>query len=234
MLFSNSKHHFNASKKNQYETSINLSTETTYKTQRENKKRPHSSCNTTSMAMGLDIVGFSRNIKVKTGVRLADHLTDFYSSDEGYKARARISPWADKNGIHPAQVHDVLAWGVNNLVGKDIVRFSTNTPIVDIESALWNGRPSVVSGDWPFIDRHGNHITIGHIVILVGLFLDKNGKKFYIIDDPYGDYHTKYKNKNGNDIIMPEEDFLNIVRGNKKTKWAHVFLEKHPEGPFKR
>jgi len=208
---------------------LNLSTESAYRTQRENRLKPHSSCNVTSMAMALDVTGWSRMID--TGGRsLPDYLTEFFETPKAYDMMKVLAPWA-VGQYPPQQVHAVLEWGINFLIGQKAIQFSTTWSIDKINTALDSGMPCVISGDFPYYDNRGNETTIGHIVTLVGYIKDNENKIIsYIIDDPYGDYHTRYQSHEGNDIAMSVEDFNNIIRGNSGLYWGHIFKKKHPLG----
>lgn len=215
---------------------INLSNQVTYRTQRENRIKPHSTCNTTSMAMALDISGWSRSVDCPPNKALPDFLTEFFTAPLAARRQKELAPWSIGT-FPPEQVHAVLEWGVNYMVGRKVVRFSTTWCIEDIKQNIRNKRPVVLSGDFPFLDRRGNWTTLGHIVVLVGLIERKDEfgniiKTEFIIDDPYGDYHTGYRDQNGNDVIMSEEDFVRIIRGDAVKKWGHIFTSEHPLGPF--
>ena len=203
---------------------VNLSLESTYLLQTENVKKPHSSCNTTSFGMGLDITKWDESFNISSKTRLPDYLTSFFESDLAFRMRKTL---VGETSIPPQQLHAVLEWGVNYLCGSEVVSFSTNWPQERILKNLDKGLPVVLSGQFPFKNRHGQWTTIGHIVILVGYIWEKDKPLQYIIDDPYGDYHTGYRDRNGNDVLMSQEDFDTIIRtGDRGGKWGHLFLSK--------
>ena len=68
------------------------------------------------------------------------------------------------------------------------------------------------------------------MISLAGYVTDYTKKKtldhitHFIIDDPYGNYHTSYESHKGNNVIMRKTEFLLYMNpgGNHAMKWAHL------------
>jgi len=210
-------------------TSIDISAQTPYHTQINNKIYPLSTCNTTSGILWL----LSNRIPFKfpSGMQAEDFLTTITDREECYTYMRKVAPWNygsdGKPKLPPRQIHACLAWAINKLVGKQVIEFRTNVTYEELASGLALGRGAILSG----VFTRG-----GHIVCLVGIeskqglselqnpaSVDINAIKAWIIDDPYGDWHTNYKDHKGNGVRFthPEVDALTRVVGENK-KWAHV------------
>jgi len=232
---------------------INLSLDYKYLTQRDNKMKPLSTCNTTSFAMALMYNKILPPEKyVENGEQLEDRLTRFITTDQDvlnfYKTRypKEYEFWVNNktssNAIPPNQMHEVLAYGINRFVGKKVVTFTVRGTVLDMIDNIYNkGKVFVTSGVWS---------GLGHITCIVGMvcnskkvFRSENGLEilnknwdnieylkehfpFFIMDDPYGDPYTKYKDTNGNDLIVPVQDIIGNIRtlGSTKNKYMHYFL----------
>gem|GEM_PF-4073990 len=46
------------------------------------------------------------------------------------------------------------------------------------------------------------------------------------MDDPYGNFRTKYKDHNGNNIAITMTEFYTSVKGKRGKKWAHMIMPK--------
>lgn len=137
----------------------------------------------------------------------------------------------------PNEVHKVLAFAFNKWMGSEVVTFKENVAIIDLIKELVEGRACVLSGKFN---------KLNHIVCLVGAKwkvtkedatpaqlnalieqIVEQGKMpdSFIIDDPYGDYHTDYMVAKGNDIEVPFADFIHIFKpiDNASVKMAHIF-----------
>lgn len=212
----------------------NFSRKDDYHTQRDNALIPHASCNATSMVMALKQAGWEP--PEARGMQPEDYLTHFLQSEEGYAAMRRLAPWAFDNTTNeplypPNQVHAVLSWGVNELLGREISRFSTDRPFEGLIDALHKGCGVVLSGVFP--TASGGELR--HVVSLAGYILKSEYESLpeskpatrdqiseMIIDDPYGDYISGYQNHHGADIRMPMDDFVSLIRQPGYVKWAHI------------
>lgn len=204
---------------------VNLSYDNDYHTQRNNQVIPLTSCNTTSAIMALKASGISFHFPV--GMQPEDHLSELLLSEEAFEKKRRDYPWA-KN-IPPNQVHGMLQWGINKLAGKNVDQFKTNGNLREIIWRLFHRTALIAHGTF---DKHD------HMVCVVGFQstqhewdlakpkdIDLSCIEAIIIDDPFGDYRTGYKDHHGNDIKMSLDEFNDIThnRGKAEKKWIHVF-----------
>jgi hypothetical protein len=227
---------------------LNLSKDKKYLTQRDNIIKPFSTCNTTSVIMALQYSGVILPPKKELD-QYEDLLTDFLLKDSRVDAFYKktdlknYSEWKDNpNGkyvIPPNEYHVVLAYGTNLWLDSlaPIIKFTTQSSIQEIAFNLIKKRVCVVSGVWS---------GLRHIVCVVGLKSFQENLEFinrqsdidlskiqsFIIDDPFGDYKSFYKNTNGNDIEVPINEFINNTRDLGKTtnKWAHFIYPREGEG----
>jgi len=177
------------------------------------------------MVMALVQAGFS--LPSPAGVQPEDHLTAYLTGPDGRAALARFAPWAvgqDGRILYPPnEVHACLAWGVNKLLGKRVVDFSTDVDVDEILHHLASGAGVVLSGSFPV--RGGE---LNHVVSLSGYKACRRDARFgdldcLYIDDPYGNYHTGYKDHQGNDVSILPRDFMQIIKQPKaRRKWAHI------------
>jgi hypothetical protein len=205
----------------------NISKDDEYHTQRNNKFFPISTCNTTSIIMALDAIGVKYSFT--QGMQAEDYLTQITETKESYDKMRRDFSWAIKGGYAPRMVHGMLEWATNKMVGKQVDKFSTNYSMQSLILALINKKGVVVSGRFT---------ASGHIVCMVGfestqenilqataenqIQLDKIVN--IIVDDPYGNYYTDYKDVAGNNTKFPLADFNNLTASynDLNNKWAHV------------
>ena len=125
----------------------------------------------------------------------------------------------------PNEVHQMLEWGVNNLLKKKVVRFSTGVPVEEIIAHLIKGGGVVLSGKFRLKSR-----TLNHIVSLAGFITDENEDITHlIIDDPYGNFRTEYQDHRGNNATITKDEFIAIFKptGNESIKWAHLVTSIH-------
>jgi len=212
---------------------INVSEGKKNYTQRNNEIKPHGSCNTTSMVMGLCYLGWE--FPAGNFAQPEDRLTDFITNNQKcIQERNRFiaqNTWA--KGIPSVQIHDLLARCTNIWLGINAVSFLTNRGIVDILQQFLDGYPVVLSGTFP---GYPNVMPepFGHIVTGVGAIWDKTPSSavqptHIIIDDPYGHTLDNWRGS-GNDIEIPWNLFIQWFRdsGNTRTKWGH-FLKRPNE-----
>ena len=209
---------------------IDLSRDSDYRTQLNNKLVPLSSCNTTAMCMALEASGVP--LPERPGVQPEDDLTAVTETPEAYAEMARGYPWAfagSKPIYPPRQVHGMLSWATNRWLGRPVTRFREDVPIEELLADLAQGRACVVSGRFT---------ASGHMVALVGVETDQvfagwttpdnvelASIRALIIDDPYGDYHTGYKDHRGNGCSFSLAEFSSLTREyDRYTKWAHQII----------
>lgn len=172
------------------------------------KRRPKSECNTTSAVMGC--IYTSHTIECPDDIMPEDFLMDILDSKEGRAYLQKICPGAKYN---PWNDSYCIAWAVNKALEKEVckvVKVQTNEMIDHIS----NGGAVVIGGGF----LSGG--TSGHFVCVVGYEKDETGNiKNIIIDDPYGNYNTNYKDHfDGNDIKIPVKTFFKLTFGLSKTK----------------
>lgn len=203
---------------------FNFSKDSEYHSQRNNELIPHGSCNTTSMVMALLQAGWK--LPCPGGIQPEDYLTEFLRGEKGYEALRRLAPWAvDRSSVGekyiypPNEVHACLAWAVNTIIGTDVCQFMIDIDIDEMAGLLAGGFGIVLSGAFPVGDGE-----LHHVVSLSGYDIDKTGlTDRFIIDDPYGNWKTRYLNIHGNNISMTREEFISIMKEQNNTKkWAHI------------
>jgi len=191
-----------------------------FRSQRDNKEKPASACNVTSIIIGLCAAGFLVDTFVPKGEQPEDALMRFIYSDAATLKRwEQIDP---KKTIPPNQWHAVLAYGAGRFLASrgfdaTAVTFHTDVSIEEITAAIEAGGAAVVSGQF---SQNGK--PLHHIVAAVGYGTDKDGF-YFIIDDPWGNHKTDYKDHNGKGVKMYLPDFNRIMKPlNASKKWAHI------------
>lgn len=218
----------------------NFSIDSDYHTQRNNLLVPYKACNTTSAVMALKQANVA--FTVPEGWQEEDYLTSLLQTEEALIEMKKLAPWAfDKNDVPvfpPQQVHVMLEWGINKMVGKTVDIFQADMCIRQIVFQLINGSGIVLSGQFDLPDGR----ELGHIVSLAGvvthqpnllnvksdLSIHMDSIESFIIDDPYGDWTSSYKNHKGNDLEMEAYTFNQIFRrsGDTENKFAHIIKER--------
>lgn len=209
---------------------INNSLRDDYHTQLNNKKVPKRSCNTTSAIMFLK--GNDIPFAYPKDMQPEDYLTDLLDTTEAWERMRKRHPWTEGTHYRPQEVHDILSWGINELVGETVSGFTERMPVNEMIYRIAQGEVLIVSGRFGRLD---------HIVAIVGLasnqrdLLEARSPADVVIDDviafrvddPYGDYRTGYKDRRGNDVVMPLEDFYSFIKptGEQSHKWAHYMLQ---------
>ncbi len=191
---------------------------------------PMSSCNTTSGILWL----LSNHVPFKypSGMQAEDYLTSITERPECYAFMKQAAPWAwdfqyNKPKLPARQVHVCLAWAINRLAGKRVIEFRADVTYEELIARLATGSGAILSGEFT---------RTGHVVCLVGFETEQalselsikervrlSDVRAWIVDDPYGDWHTGYKDHRGNDVRFThaELDALTRAVGENK-KWAHV------------
>lgn len=200
---------------------VNNSAGKPYYTQRNNKINPLSACNVTSMIAALSAADWPVEKLAPAGEQPEDELMRFIMTDS-----ATLNKWKQldpKGTIPPNQWHAVLAYGTNLFLKKHgynsaPAAFREAVSVEEIKSAIDSGGAVVMSGVFPQEGKNPLH----HVAAIVGHGTGEKGF-YFIIDDPYGCYHSGYKNHNGNDVEMPLDDFYAIAKPqNQIKKWAHT------------
>jgi hypothetical protein len=100
-----------------------------------------------------------------------------------------------------------------------------NAAVDDIIADLKDGKPSVMSGTFPYKYKDGSVKNIGHIVTISGVEMAENGSPLsWIAQDPYGNTWENWSGS-GRDIIFSHEQFMAYLKNlGKKEKWRHYFF----------
>lgn len=106
--------------------------------------------------------------------------------------------------------HEALAWA-GRQYGLDC-RFGMNRTWDEIRAEIRAGRPVIVSGQFT---------KSGHIIVIIGL----RGNDF-IVNDPWGNALTGYKNRNGAGLVYDFDYMERTVKDGKNSKWAHFIRPK--------
>ena len=212
-------------------TEINVSAHTAYHTQVNNTFFPLSTCNTTSAIMWMLDCGV--HFDYPEGMQPEDHLTQITETPEAHEMMRTLAPWAfDSCGrprYNPREVHVVLAWAVNKLAGREVMRFRPEATYQDLVAELARGKAALLSGI--FTRR-------GHVVCLVGVrTMQPQGElgdagqvrldqiKGFYVDDPYGCYFQNYENSHGNDVYFTFDEIDRLTRElYRNCKWAHMYV----------
>lgn len=226
-----------------------------YHTQRDNNIRPGITCASTSMAMALFYAGYGEELAklVPAEIQAEDFITGFIHSDprviefwsnhpqrwirDAYLQYKQFVSGnrAQKETVFGNEIHEVMEFAINTIFDYPIDSFSYAMPISSILDNLIKGGCATLSGRFP--SQTG---SIGHIVCLTGfdttqenieqitdeLEIDVDAITGFWIDDPYGDYRTRYASKLGNDILMPRADFFAMINesGVFTAKRSHVIV----------
>jgi hypothetical protein len=195
----------------------NYSTDSEYHSQRNNAIVPYASCNTTAMVMALKQAGWSMPLFDPEHPQPEDDLSAFLRTDEAKRKQQEIAPWS-VGAYPPQEVHACLEWGVNAWLGGTADAFTMRATHDELIAALVGGGGVVLSGRFPLSNGE-----LGHIVSLAGYYsegeLDHDDG--WIIDDPYGIWHTDYRDPHGNDISVSDYDF-NKIFCKARGYWAHM------------
>ncbi len=218
---------------------LNLSDGKDYYSQRNNQIDPNEACAPTSLIMAMVYSGLTLP---DCGSRQPeDCLMEFLRTDLGVQA------WYKENfrqqfdaGIQANEIAPVREYGLNRWMGRPVNRFSWGATIQEIVYSLIRGKAVVVSGEWPYITADGHHKGISHVVCVSGFesaqdnvlhvpnptIIQPELLVSMIIDDPYGDYRTGYREHHGNDVVVPMRDFIRFTKelDSRMRKWAHFIL----------
>lgn len=205
---------------------INRSIKGEYHTQRNNRIVPHKACNVTSKAMWYKYNGF--RITPPKGKQPEDWFAELLDSDRAHRYMAAHFPWA-VGEFPPREVHGMLVWLDGEIMERTVSRFDNAYPV---RSHLWRllqGEVLIWSG--LFCER------LHHVVCGVGFETDQtdvedaedpddidlNRVTAFIMDDPYGNWRTDYRDHRGDDIRMPVEVWGDTMKplGNRDAKRAH-------------
>lgn len=201
-----------------------------YHTQRNNAIDPAQTCNVTSTIMALKATGIQ--FESPEGIQPEDYLASLLSTPAAFAKRDQEYPWATRSNIHPREVHEILSWAVNELlVKRPCTVFTTRASIRELLFRIARHQSaSVVSGRFT---------KDGHMVTLVGFEcsgpdlsqarspdrVDLAAVSRIIIDDPWGNVHSGYRDVSGDDVSLSIAEFDHYTREYYSAghKWAHFF-----------
>jgi len=182
---------------------VNFSKKDDYHTQINNIVIPLASCTPTSTIMAGKTEGCL--FDYPKFMQPEDYFTILLRSDYGIDLRNSLTPWFKKDDVPPNEIHLVVSQMFNDLVGRKVTTFDENGNLDKLIKELRERHPVVVSGG--FTGR-------GHTLCVVGYIEDDSGVVTdVIVDDPYGNYHKKYRDHRGNDISFPVNDFDRLWHG---------------------
>lgn len=199
-----------------------------YRTQRNNLIDPTQTCQVTSMIMALEASGIS--FEYPKNEQPEDYLARLLDEPDAWAKLKKEYP--AMAGRPPREVHAILSWAVNEKLCKR--RVTTFTTKVSTQEILWrlarHKCASVVSGRFT---------SYGHLVAVIGFetkqervedlwnpyMLDLDKIEAIIVDDPFGNSKTGYKDTNGNDVYYSLQEFVHLTRiyDSFDIKWAHLF-----------
>lgn len=198
-----------------------------YYTQRNNRINPGSACNVTAMVAALSAAGWPVGcLGTEKYPQPEDSLMDFILTSPAINEEWKE---IDPDGKYPPnQWHALLAMGTNlwlrrgGLLGErdTAVEFGESRTLGDITEAIAKGGAAVLSG--VFTMENGQ--KSGHVVAAVGFEEDcLDGDDRLVLDDSWGDYTTRYRDKNGKGVRMAYGDYLRLIKDcGSKFKMAHI------------
>lgn len=192
---------------------INISTGLKNLYQMATKRRPKAECNTTSASMGIYYTEHPTPVAYE---QMPDYLMDILNSKEGWEYLNKKFPGAKYN---PWNSSVCIAWAVNKVIGKEICIVKDAT-FPEIMEHVKSGGAVIIGGGF----LSGS--TSGHFICIVGFkFADDTSITDVVIDDPYGNYNTHYKDHfDGNDIVIKLPDFIRMTFGSAKKKTVQLYL----------
>lgn len=192
---------------------INISTGLKNLYQLATKRRPKAECNTTAASMGIEYTGHTMPVPYE---QMPDYLMDILDSPEGRIYLQKITPGAKYNPWNDSRC---IAWAVNKAFEKEICKVK-EVIFPEIVEHIKSGGAVVIGGGF----LSGG--TSGHFVCIVGFkFADDTSITDVLVDDPYGNYNTHYKDHfDGNDIVFPVAEFIKLTFGKSKTKTVQLYF----------
>lgn len=203
---------------------INLSQNDDYYSQINNKFIPLESCNSTAAIMWLK--AGKVDFWYPKMMQPEDYLTAQLNGKDAWLIFKRNYPGRYDMGFRPQNVSQCLQWGINIMVGREIDNFRQDGSLALLIWELMEGRPVIMSGQFT---------ASGHFVTVVGCVSSQNKSDIqdvedvnehdieeFIIDDPFGNYHSGYKNHHGNNIHFDRDKFDMLTNLPRGKKWMHM------------
>jgi len=174
-----------------------------------NELDPYTTCQVTSMVMGLDIAGFELEpiMRYSKYRQPEDKLRWYMLNDPDVEKYWKKS--------HPTTIDipapewaDCMVYAINKLYDKKICFYEANLTIQKIISDLKEGLPIYTSMRYPDNKNFTGKPSpvTGHIVLIIGIDEDK-----LLINDPYKNHLTG--DKDGFKNIYTPEDFAKHNKG---------------------
>jgi hypothetical protein len=178
--------------------------------------------------------------QVPDGVQPEDEIADLCHSTEARELIEKQYPWAlDTEGnltVGPHTIHGVANWALRQVLSRewDQIRltawFETSLLLDEVVDLVCRGYGIALSGSFDL----ENGESLNHVVSIAGFVVAEGedppeGITKLIIDDPYGNFHTGYRDVHGNgvEIAFDSGGVLDIFKpvGNE-AKWAHIVAPK--------
>jgi len=213
---------------------VNLSKDSDYHTQINNKQIPYASCNTTAAVMALKAAGMM--FDYPEGVQPEDHFTHFMQQPAAWDLMRKVYPYAEQQGSIPQNFSPCMEWGINKIMGKTVDWFTRHATLRQMIWHLCNGRPMMMSGKFTpsghFITLVGFKTLQSQVDLLRAEDLDMDLIEHVLVDDPYGDYHTSYRSHKGNNIEFDLDEYhqLTNLQSRDGSKWLHIISETDSRG----
>jgi hypothetical protein len=199
-----------------------------YHSQRNNAIDPAGTCQVTAAIMALRATGIP--FDYPSGIQPEDHLAEILG---GQEAREKLlTEYPTLSNRPPREVHAILSWAINErFVRRKVSVFTVRATVRELLYRVAKHRAaSLVSGRFT---------KTGHVVCLVGFEsgqddlsaalapdrVDLGAIRRIIIDDPWGDFKSGYRDPDGNDVSFTLDEFNGLTReyGEQGRKWAHLF-----------
>lgn len=190
-----------------------------YYSQRNNSIKPSQACMPTSYVMFLlaNKIPFSNPSDYQDD----DYFMSLLNTEEAKEYCYKNYPWAyndvfPEQSLPPNELHGMYGNYLSPLVcdGKKVSSFKTNLTFEDYKNRIDAGKAIMTSVYIPEMKING------HAILVMGRIDDT-----LLLADPWGNYHTGYKNHRGYNIEMNKEDFMKYVKPiGKKEKWGHIPL----------
>lgn len=200
-----------------------------YYTQNNNRWIPHEACGPESAAMALDladIIWWYPKI-----MQPGDYITACMNSKPAWEKLLREHPDLYDAGLRPHNTSPLLAWGLNQIVGRHVDTLMEDASMQEVLWHLFEGRPLIMSGSFT---------KSGHFVVVTGFssmqhedeisgpgMVDLDKVDYVLVSDPHGNYHTKYQNPNGWNVMFELMQFNDLTNtpGNLLRKRIHIIDE---------
>ena len=145
------------------------------------------------------------------GMQPEDYLMVLLRSEWGIELRNQYA-WAKRDHVNPNEVHAVISEAVNKIIGMKVTKFSTGGTVKDIKDEIGAKHPVVVSGS--FTGSGHAVAVVGYRYVNVPTATGEIHKiTDFIIDDPYGNMHTRYVDRRGNDVKISVKQFDRLWGG---------------------